>query len=221
MRTGRETIFVVGEWIDISEERDGSAKKEWFYYERVFGKQKPKDSSNETRKGSDEESPSSDVAQNATSEVQKTPHQTWPESPPQMWRGEPPSNKQTEINNLNTVNVNADKEEGSGDRVEEPKTDLRKLPDLEQDKARTESIAYGIVNQLGDRKSFAFYYLVASKIPEQVIYTALSSIKQSDAKFPPKVFSTRMKEYAAKKTDTRSLSLQTAIHDMQKNMTLH
>ncbi len=138
-----------------------------------------------------------------------------------MWRGEPPSNKQTKINNLNNVNVNADKEEGSGDRAEAPKTDLRKLPDLEQDKARTESIAYGIVNQLGDQKSFAFYYLVASKIPEQDIYTVLSNIKQSGAKFPPKVFSTRMKEYAAKKTDTRSLSLQAAIHDMQKNMTLH
>ena len=220
-RTGRETIFVVGEWIDISEERDGSAKKEWFYYERVFGKQKPKDSSNETRKGSDEESPSSDVAQNTTSDVQKTPHQMWPETSPLMWRNEPHSNKQTEINNLNNVNVNADKEEGSGDRAEAPKTDLRKLPDLEQDKARTESIAYGIVNQLDDRKSFAFYYLVASKIPEDVIYTTLSSIKQSGANFPPKVFATRMKEYAAKKTDTRSLSLQAAIQDMRTNMTLH
>jgi hypothetical protein len=93
-RTGRETIFVVGEWIDISEEHDGSAKKEWFYYERIFGRQKPQDSSNETRKGSDEESPTSDVAQNATSEVQKTPHQRWPESPQQMWREEPRSNKQ-------------------------------------------------------------------------------------------------------------------------------
>jgi hypothetical protein len=220
-RTGRETIFVVGEWVDISEERDGSAKKEWFYYERVFGKQKPHDSSNETRKGSDEESPSSDVAQNATSDVQKTPHQTWPESPPQMWRGEPPSNKQTKINNLNNVNVNADKEEGSGDRVEAPKTDLRKLPDLEQDKAKTESLAQDLVKQLGDRKSFAFYYLVASKIPEQEIYTVLSSIKQSGAKFPPKVFSTRMKEYAAKKMDTRSLSLQAAIEDVRTTMTLH
>src|SRR5918996_4167528 len=88
VRTGRETIFVLGEWLDISEEQDGSAKKEWFYYERVFGKHRGKDSSNETRKGGDEGSTSSDVAQNATSEVHNTPHQRWPETPQQMWRGE-------------------------------------------------------------------------------------------------------------------------------------
>jgi hypothetical protein len=162
--------------------------------------------------GTDEES--------ALSDVQKTPHQTWPESPPQIWRGDPPRNKQTKINNLNHVNVNADKEEGSGDRAEAPKTDLRKLPDLDQDKASIELIAKDILRQLGDRKSFAFYYLVASKVPEQDIYTVLSNIKQSGAKFPPKVFSTRMKEYAAKKMDTRSLSLQAAIQDMRTNMTL-
>lgn len=34
--TGREKIYVLGEWIDISKERDGSARKEWFYLERVF-----------------------------------------------------------------------------------------------------------------------------------------------------------------------------------------
>jgi helix-turn-helix protein len=105
--------------------------------------------------------------------------------------------KYSYTNKQNNVNVNADKEEGSENRGEGPKTDLRKLPDLVQDKAITESIAQEIVNQLGDRKSFAFYYLVASKIPEHVIYTALSSIKQSGANFPPKVFATRMKEYAS------------------------
>src|SRR5919197_2101951 len=89
MRTGRETIFVLGEWLDISEENDGSAKKEWFYYERVFGKNRGSDPSHETRKGGDEGSRTSDVAQNATSDVQNTPHQTWPKTPHLMWRGEP------------------------------------------------------------------------------------------------------------------------------------
>jgi replication protein O len=123
-------------------------------------------------------------------------------------------------NNVN-VNVNGDKEEGSENRAEEPKTDLRKLPDLEQDKAKTVLVAQEILNHLGDRKSFPFYYLVASKIPEREIYSALSSIKQSGANFPPKVFATRMKEYAAKKTDTRMLSLQAAMQDMRTNVTLH
>jgi hypothetical protein len=194
-RTGRETIFVVGEWIDISEERDGSVKKEWFYYERVFGKQKPKDSSNETRKGSDEEFASSDVAQNATSDVQKTPHQTWPESPHQMWRGEPPSNKQREIYNLNNVNVNADKEKG--EIAAEDKTDIRKLPDLDQPKEKTKYLSDEIEAQLGDKHSQAIYYLVAAKVPESVIRDALAEIKKGGARSPARVFTSRMKTYVA------------------------
>jgi hypothetical protein len=194
-RTGRETIFVVGEWIDISEERDGSAKKEWFYYERVFGKQKPKDSSNETRKGGDEESPSSDVAQNATSEMQKTPHQ--------MWRGEPRSNKQTEIYNLNNVNVNADKEKG--EIAAEDKTDLRKLPDLDQPKEKTKYLSEEIAAELGDKHSHAFYYLVAAKVPESVIRHALAEIKQGGARSPARVFTSRMKTYVADTLSKRTL----------------
>lgn len=34
--TGRENIYVLGEWVDISQEKDGHARKEWFYAERVF-----------------------------------------------------------------------------------------------------------------------------------------------------------------------------------------
>jgi len=34
--TGREKVYVLGEWVDISEEKDGSVRKEWFYLERVF-----------------------------------------------------------------------------------------------------------------------------------------------------------------------------------------
>ncbi|MBM4466738.1 MAG: hypothetical protein FJ014_14505, partial [Chloroflexi bacterium] len=34
--TGREKIYLLGEWVDISEKKDGSVRKEWFYLERVF-----------------------------------------------------------------------------------------------------------------------------------------------------------------------------------------
>jgi hypothetical protein len=211
-RTGRETIFVVGEWVDISEERDGSTKKEWFYYERVFGKQKPQDSSNETRKGSDEESPTSDVAQNATSDVHKTPHQTRPESPHQMWRQEPRSNKQTEINNLNNVNVNADKEKG--EIAAEDKTDLRKLPDIDQPKEKTKYLSDEIAAELGDKHSQAFYYLVAAKVPESVIRDALAEIKQGGARSPARVFTSRMKTYVADTLSKRTLQ---SIHEGRYN----
>jgi gamma-glutamylcyclotransferase (GGCT)/AIG2-like uncharacterized protein YtfP len=202
-RTGRETIFVVGEWVDISEEHDGSAKKEWFYYERVFGEQKSQDSSNETRKGSDEESPTSDVAQNATSDMQKTPHQRRPETPHQMWRGEPRSNKQTEIYNLNNVNVNAHKEKGEIAAVD--KTDLRKLPDIDQPKEKTKYLAEEIAVELNDNHSQAYFYLVAAKVPEDVIRHALAEIKQGGARYPARVFTSRMKTYVADTLSKRAL----------------
>ncbi len=34
--TGREKVYMLGEWVDISEKKDGSVRKEWFYLERVF-----------------------------------------------------------------------------------------------------------------------------------------------------------------------------------------
>jgi hypothetical protein len=34
--TGREKIYTLGEWVDISEKKNGSVRKEWFYLERVF-----------------------------------------------------------------------------------------------------------------------------------------------------------------------------------------
>jgi hypothetical protein len=127
--------------------------------------------------------------------------------------------KYSYTNNQNNVNV--DKEgEGRGG-AEEPKTDLYKLPSLNHDKAETEAIAQEITNQLGDQKSFPFYYLVASKVPEREIYATLSSLKQGGATSPAKVFASRMKSYAAQQADTRSQSLHSAMQEIQKKMTLH
>jgi hypothetical protein len=124
--------------------------------------------------------------------------------------------KYSYTNNQNNVNV--DKEGKGRGSSEEPKTDLHKLPNLEQDKAETDLIVKDILHQLGDRQSVPFYYLVASKVPKREIYAALSSIKQGGAISPPKVFAKRMKEYAAKPTDTRIASLHTAMQGMQQKM---
>jgi hypothetical protein len=135
--------------------------------------------------------------------VHKTPHQTRPESPHLMWRQEPRSNKQTEINNLNNVNVNADKEKG--EIVAEDKTDLRKLPDIDQLKEKTKYLSDEIAAELGDKHSQAFYYLVAAKVPESVIRHALAEIKQGGARSPARVFTSRMKAYAADTLRQQSL----------------
>jgi hypothetical protein len=121
----------------------------------------------------------------------------------------------------NQDNVNVDREGKGRGGTEEPKTDLHKLPNLDQDKAETELIANDILHQLGDRQSLPFYYLVASRVPKREIHAALSSIKQGGATSPPRVFANRMKTYAAQRADTRTTSLHSAIQAMQKNMTLH
>ncbi len=167
MRTGRESIFVLGEWIDISEKQDKSKRKEWFYIERVFG------------------IPTSDVAENPTSdvtgksEVPKTPHQRESSEPHQMWLGEPHSN--IEENREFTVNV------GNGN--------LKYLRNLDQPLEKTKYVANFILDQLGDRHSWKFYQLAAAKIPEKLIRLALSEIRVDGAREPAKVFTYRMKRY--------------------------
>jgi hypothetical protein len=78
-------------------------------------------------------------------------------------------------NTENNVNVNADKEKG--DIAAEDKTDLRKLPDIDQPKEKTKYLSDEIEAELGDKHSQAFYYLVAAKVPEGVIRHALAEIK--------------------------------------------
>jgi muramoyltetrapeptide carboxypeptidase LdcA involved in peptidoglycan recycling len=62
---------------------------------------------------------------------------------------------------------------------------------------------------------------VASKVPESAIRQALAEIKQGGARYPARVFTSRMKSYAAQQADTRSQSLHSAMQKMQKKMTLN
>jgi hypothetical protein len=63
IRTGRQNIYVLGEWYDYSEGKDGSKRLEWFYLEQKFGVSK------------------SDLAQKAKSELHPHAGQTWPKEP--------------------------------------------------------------------------------------------------------------------------------------------
>jgi hypothetical protein len=63
IRTGRQNIYVLGEWYDFSEGKDGSKRLEWFYLEQKFGVSK------------------SDLAQKAKSELHPHAGQTWPKEP--------------------------------------------------------------------------------------------------------------------------------------------
>jgi hypothetical protein len=63
IRTGRQNIYILGEWYDFSEGKDGSKRLEWFYLEQKFGVSK------------------SDLAQKAKSEMHPHAGQTWPKEP--------------------------------------------------------------------------------------------------------------------------------------------
>lgn len=95
----------------------------------------------------------------------------------------------------NTVNVNGS---AKRDGTHEPdRTDLRRLPDLAQEREQTQSVAEFILGELGDDHSQAFYYLVAAKVPEPVVRKTLSEIRHDGARSPARVFVHRMKQYAA------------------------
>ena len=156
LRTGRETIFVLGEWVDISEQQDGSRRKEWFYLESRFS------------------APATDAQQGVRD-------QTTPEK----------GSSNREVNReTNTVSYQPNGKS---------KNPLKALPDLDEEEAATKLMTDDILAEFGDHKSNKFYYLVASKVPHNVIFQALSEIKADGAKHPARVFTYRMKQYATER----------------------
>ena len=80
-RTGRQNIYVLGEWVDYSEHRDGSRRMEWFYLEQKFGVSQ------------------TDLAQKANSDLASGATQTWRKKP---------NNNREENNEENAVNGDGD-----------------------------------------------------------------------------------------------------------------
>ncbi len=70
------------------------------------------------------------------------------------------------------------------------------LPEIVQPKEKRDYIAQSILDVLGDQQSLPFYRLVAAKVPERVIRYALAEIKADGARFPARVFTYRMQQYA-------------------------
>ena len=194
IRTGRQNVYVLGEWLDISEEQDGSKRVEWFYLDRKFGKK-------------------SDLAWHAKSELVKTPNQSWRRGPSQSWRGEPNRNKNKEdkyINNNTTVNVNGFENADLQKTPNQPQPAdtkqlastngfelLKQLPDLQLHSDEVDYIAKEIIlKEYQDDRSLPAYRLIAAKVPQPIISTAISEIRVDGARTPVKAFMYRMKEYA-------------------------
>jgi len=77
---------------------------------------------------------------------------------------------------------------------------IRNMANLNILDEHADYIADYILQELGDRHSAKFYKLVSRKIPESVIRQTLSEIKTDGAKYPPKVFVHKVKEYAMLKS---------------------
>lgn len=78
----------------------------------------------------------------------------------------------------------------------ERRRSLHGLQDRNQPIALTNLITEDILAALGDEHSEAFYRLVARKVPETIIRRRLSEVRQGGAVSAPKVFTTKIMEYA-------------------------
>lgn len=101
------------------------------------------------------------------------------------------------------------------------KTDLRKLPNFEQDKEKIKYLAIEISKQLGDRHSQAFYYLVSAKVPEYIIRQTLTEIKQSEPRSPAAVFTSRMKSYATEAINKQHINNLYSSTNLAEKMKFH
>ncbi len=123
----------------------------------------------------------------------------------------------TVINKQLDKNVNVSKMAKSDGNL------LHALPDMQTEAAHVRLIAEDILEALGDTKSAAFYRLVARKVPEEVIRTTLSTLKDSTVRSRAKVFTREMMRYAedtvADARDTRQTALEEDRATLLKRLT--
>lgn len=198
VRTGRQSIYILGEWIDVL--RNGAYRGvEWFYIDGVFGISKE------------------EIEKGVNIDGGKGIHQTWGKPPYQHKnspiRGKSPSQSsaptplqrraKTPHNNIkdnkdeNTVNGHKEVKESGGSSQLASAT-IKQLQDQNLPKEKIEYLAQEIAQRLGDKKSLDFFRLVAVKIPEDVIWQNLAELAQDGVvDNPKKLFTYRMGRYAA------------------------
>ena len=199
MRTGRQNIFILGEWLEVKVNPDSKAplKVEWFYLEGVYGVSKSdltESVRSDPTNSSDQES--SDQTRQKTSDLASS-------KPSDQTRPTPSDNNIENNKEENTVNGKEDNIENKTIKGNQKKPGLaggiiKHLKDLDLPKSKKEYLAQQIAQQLNDQKSLDFFRLVAAKIPEHVIFQTLSEIEHDGGVDNPRtVFTYRMGRYAA------------------------
>jgi hypothetical protein len=191
IHTGRQSIFVLGEWVDVS--GDGSYRGvEWFYLDRRFG----------ISKDDVLRQQGSDLRKMQRSAARNTGYQA---TAPSRDQSSSESGQQPGYIK-GTVNGNGGNEKGNtvtvGNRPSDGESDrhpVSRLNDLDQPRDKTEALAREIAEALGDSHSIRFYFLVAAKVPDSVIRRTVAEIKADGAQHPARVFNYRMRRYAQDK----------------------
>jgi len=166
IKTGRESIFILGEW---HRPPGWDVSKEFYYLENRFGVGDSAEPGKTDTKSA-EPVDKSDLAKKAKSDLGIFAGQTWRKKPRNNIEGNRESN--------NTVNP------------------VKLLPDLDLQAGERDYLVGEMLAQLGDRHSKQFYELVASKIPAAHIFEVLAQIRADGAESPAKLFTYRMREYA-------------------------
>jgi DNA-binding transcriptional ArsR family regulator len=178
IRTGRQSIFVLGEWIDVY--GDGSYKGiEWFYLDGKYGVSK------------------SDVVKEQRSETRKSGDQTSANS------GDQTSARfrdQTSANSGDNNIYNNTEENSVHNGL------IKQLKNLRQSQDKTAYLSQHLLSELGDKHSERFYNMVAAKVPEDVIYTTLAEVRADGAINPAKLFTYKINRYALEQVKKAGLS---------------
>jgi hypothetical protein len=166
IRTGRESIFILGEW---HKPPGWDVSKEFYYLENRFGIAGSDIPAGATAQAG-EAVDNSDLGKNPKSDVGNPTRQNW--------RKNPNNNRERNIEMNNTVNG------------------VKLLPDLDVLAGEKEYLVGEMLTQLGDTHSKRFYELVAAKIPASHIIETLAQLRADGAESPAKLFTYRMHQYA-------------------------
>ena len=177
-RTGRGNVFVLGEWVDISNKQNAKQKPkraEWFYLERQL-----------------EMDEAEEATERGASDMHERAHQI----------------SRREQSDISDVQDRAHHNILNKEKINNTGTGLiEKLETIKQPSGRMEATADDIASQLQNPKSKGFYRLVASKVPEQIIRETLSEIKTDNhIENPPGLFTHRMKKYASERLQKKSVN---------------
>lgn len=196
MRTGRQSIYILGEWIDVL--GDGSYKGvEWFYFDGVFGLSKE-----DIKKGV-----KIDVGEFPTSDVGNSQHQPKTSTiggKSSLQSSTKNSRQRRAKTTHNNREENREENTITGTYTPNMKSTskwsavIKQLKDLELPKEKIEYIAQEIAKKLKDKNFLDLFRLIAAKIPESVIWQNLSEIlHDGGVEDLGKVFTYRMGRHAA------------------------